>query len=374
MSELKEYTHIVFGYEHYNPLGIVRTLGENGIKPVAIIVKGNKTILSASKYISKKIFVENVEDGFNELLGLKCDKKAFVYTSDDTIESYLDSRYDELNEYFFFFNAGGNGKVGYYMNKFNICELAEECGLPLATTKVVDKGVIPKNIEYPVITKAIAPTIENWKADSFICKNEADLKRAYTKIRSPKVLIQKYIFKKNELCLDGFSYNKGKDVAITISSTYDYILPDTYSPLMTVDNFYDSGILVGIKKMFATIGFEGIFSLEFLVGECGELYFLEINFRNSTWSYASTKAGAPLPVLWAKSMLGKNVCYEQIEKPFKAIVEFDDYRNRVKTKKICPVKWIFECFSCRVKYYFSLQDISPFVSYIFGSIRGKFNR
>lgn len=28
----------------------------------------------------------------------------------------------------------------------------------------------------------------------------------------------------------------------------------------------------------------------------GKLWFLEINFRNSTWSLASMKAGIPLPI------------------------------------------------------------------------------
>lgn len=48
--------------------------------------------------------------------------------------------------------------------------------------------------------------------------------------------------------------------------------------------------------MFSEIGFEGIFEVEFMGDADGKLWFLEINFRNSTWSLASMKAGMPLPI------------------------------------------------------------------------------
>lgn len=37
LNELKEHLFIVVGEEHYTPLGVIRSLGENGIEPVAII-------------------------------------------------------------------------------------------------------------------------------------------------------------------------------------------------------------------------------------------------------------------------------------------------------------------------------------------------
>ena len=51
------------------------------------------------------------------------------------------------------------------------------------------------------------------------------------------------------------------------------------------------------------IGFEGVYSIEFLIDQNDNYWFCEINFRNSTWSYAATVAGMPLPILWAEAML-----------------------------------------------------------------------
>ena len=369
----KDYPFIVFSEEHYNPLGIIRSLGENGINPIVIVVKSKIKITSKSKYVKTLHIVDTLEDGYNLLLekysGLT--NKPFVFTSDDIITKYLDERYEKIVDKFYFYNAGKAGNIEYYMNKYNICKLAEQCGIPLAKTQVVEKGVIPDNLQFPIITKAIASTISDWKADSFICNNSDELIEAYKTIRSEKVLLQEYINKKNELCLDGFSYNKGNDVVVTIASTYDYILPDTYSPLMTVDNFKDNELLDKIKKMFSIIGFEGIFSMEFLIGPNDELYFLEINFRNSTWSYASTWSGNPLPVLWYKSMLGEDISLVEINKPFRAVVEFDDFRNRVKSGNMKMKEWLKDIFDCEVRYYFSRRDIRPFLSYILGCVKRR---
>ena len=44
---------IVFALEHYNPLGLIRSLGENGIYPIYFSIKRKYEIATKSKYISK---------------------------------------------------------------------------------------------------------------------------------------------------------------------------------------------------------------------------------------------------------------------------------------------------------------------------------
>lgn len=38
------YQYILLGKEHYNPMGVIRSLGENGIAPIAIIVRSSKPL------------------------------------------------------------------------------------------------------------------------------------------------------------------------------------------------------------------------------------------------------------------------------------------------------------------------------------------
>lgn len=372
MSDILQHKHIVFGFEHYNPLGIVRSLGEYGIKPICIIVRGECSITSKSKYIGQLHLVESVEEGLEVLCEQygDCENKPFVYTSDDQVTNLLDSKYQELKDKFFFNNAGNNNRIAEFQNKHRILEIAEQYGIPVLKTHVVDRGVIPDNLEYPIITKAIISTLDDWKKDMIICKNEQELKAAYEIIRSEKVLLQKYIEKKNELCLDGVSYNKGQNVAITIASTYNYVLPDNYSPYMTVDSFDNSELETKLQQMLREIAFEGIFSIEFLVDQDESLYFLEVNFRNSTWSYASTVAKMNLPVLWANGMINPNstIVKTEIESPFCAMVEFDDFRNRVKGKQINALCWLGDFIKAKCKFYCASNDFYPVLDVVLNKI------
>ena len=120
--------HIVFCAEHHNPLGIVRSLGENGIRPIGIIIKGNKKITSKSRYLSKVYYVNDIEEGYRLLINeFRNNKlKSFVYTADDATTGYLDNHYDELKDYFYFYNAGEQGRLNYYMDKINICNEAKK--------------------------------------------------------------------------------------------------------------------------------------------------------------------------------------------------------------------------------------------------------
>ena len=115
---MKEY--IVFvSKEHYNPLGIVRTLGEAGIKPVVVIVEGDLKFVGQSKYVKERYYVQSPEEGL-DLIKEKFaheGEKSFILTGDDVTVSTLDRHYDDLKNYFYFYNAGESGRIVHYMNK-----------------------------------------------------------------------------------------------------------------------------------------------------------------------------------------------------------------------------------------------------------------
>ena len=201
---------IVFGQEHYNPLGIIRSLGEKKIKPVAIIIKNTYRITSKSRYIKKLYFVDNVDEGIQLIKSNYYNKEnpGFLFTADDSITIEVNNHYQDLKDGIIFFNAGEEGALSKYINKKNIGDLAINCGLNFLKSWSVNRGDVPEDIVYPILTKAIDPTVGNWKADSFVCYSKKDLLEAYEKIKSNKVLLQKYIEKKNEIAFEGFSVNK----------------------------------------------------------------------------------------------------------------------------------------------------------------------
>lgn len=373
---MKERKYIVLGGEHYNPLGLVRSLGIEGIKPIAIIKKAEHGLTSKSRYISRLHLVNSNEEGLEVLIKEYGNEqlKPFVFASDDQVTSMLDEKYDILKNKFIFYNCGKTGVISKYMKKDEIMKLAVECGLNIAKSWKIKNKDIPNDITYPVLTKALISTKDNWKNDSYICKDETELKNALKKIQSEEILIQEYIIKKNELCYDGYSCDKGKKVLYAISSDYLYVKEGAYSNYMLVSNNHHPELEEKLDKMFKKIGFEGIFSVEFLVDKNDNYYFLEINFRNSTWSWASTVAGMNLPILWSNSMIDKKIfdnAYNKF-KPFKAMVEFLDFDDRVRTKQISILRWFYEMATCKVKYYWFYKDLKPIMAKIIHKINKKY--
>lgn len=211
----------IFCEEHYNPLGVIRSLGEKGIRPVVIIQrKSGIPYASKSKYIKKLYKVNTIEEGFKLLVEKygNLEEKPFVFTCDDKRTALLDENYDLLKDKFYFFNAGQKNRISEFIDKSNIYKLAEKYGLKVLKAVTVKKGEIPADLQYPIITKPVSSNLGAWKLDMFICHNEQELKDAYKKIQAPLIILQKYIVKKNEYCLDGYSINNGKDVFISIAS------------------------------------------------------------------------------------------------------------------------------------------------------------
>lgn len=80
----------------------------------------------------------------------------------------------------------------------------------LSRGHVLSVGELPKTLKYPVFTKAATSTIKGgWKNQAHICNNEEDLLAVYKTINTDKILVQEYVQKKNELCINGMSISGG---------------------------------------------------------------------------------------------------------------------------------------------------------------------
>ena len=203
-----------------------------------------------------------------------------------------------------------------------------------------------------------------WKDDVFICQNEEELKMAYTKIKSEDLLVEEFIDKKNELCLDGFCVNHGKDVCIPYQSTYIRVAPGKYGNYMTLEPFKNETVLRQVEAILEKSGFNGIFSVEYLIDKNDDLWFLEVNYRNSTWSYAFTVGGVNMPLQWAKGMLMSEIdrkSFEARKKPFTAMVEPIDFGFVVK-RKISFSKWYKDMKACDCLFFYHKNDIKPAIS------------
>lgn len=362
---MKEY--IVFvTKEHYNPLGIVRTLGEVGISPIVVAVKGELKFVGQSKYVKEKYYVNSTEEGIDFIIDKFANKKekSFILTGDDVTVAALDKYYDRLKDYFFFYNAGEAGRISYYMNKDEMMSIVAKHGIKIVKTWKVQVGEIPRDIVYPIMTKAINSLGSEWKNIVYICYNDDELNNAFSHIMSKNVLIQQYIEKVDEVSFDAISVNRGKDVWVITEASQIYNLPDKYSPYWNIRNSENEEMQKKISEVIAEIGFEGIFEFEFLKDKNGNFWFLEINFRNTALGYSTTVAGMPQAVYWCESMekgfIDKEKYYKRIQKGMTAMAECIDYDVRVKTGIISKEEWLKEYMMSECKMYMARDDFKPF--------------
>lgn len=373
---LRDKLFIIFGVDHYTPLGAVRTLGEAGINPIAILITmGKKPVLiNNSKYVKTLHLVNTLEEGYNLLLQTygNQETKPFVITSDDVTEAYLDAHHNEMIKHFVFFHSSEQGMVNWIMNKENMLQIAQECGIQVPLSKIVKVGEFDHGVPYPIMTKALNGQGEQWKDIVFICHNKEELKTAYSKIKLEKIIIQQYIVKKNELCLDGVVACDGKVVYFPLQTQYIRMTDTSYGTYMKIWEFDNQKVKDQLSKFFTRVPFTGIVSVEFLIDKDDQLYFLEVNYRNSTWNYAYTVAGYNLPLTWAKSEMAGHLVEEKLggakSLPITAMIESADFLEFVVHGKTSFWQWLKEVRKCDCFYFYNKHDKRPFIKRVLAYI------
>ncbi len=373
--EVRLHKHIVISGDTGNALGVIRSLAQGGVKPILIyLVENNHVpVLIKSKYLTTVHKVYTYEEAVKILIEQYCQEgnKPFVYTCDDSAESYLDGRYDDLVGKCYFFNAGATGRINKLMNKHEICLVAEKCGFRIPQQEIVNTGVLPKTLQYPVITKTLMSIMGAWKGDVYICHSEEELKEAYTKIQSPKLLLNEYITKKNELAVQGISIDGGREVYLPLGISFFRFSNQGYGCYMYCKPLQDEELISKIKKIIRTCHYTGCFEIEFLIDQEDRLWFLEVNFRYSFWNYAVTFGGLNYPLTWAKSVLDNHIDVpkEGTLKPyFTAMSEPGDFGQTVATKKLSFWKWIKDVHKADMLYFYNPKDPLPAWSFWYHKI------
>lgn len=364
---------IVIGGNHHNTLGILRSLGERGIKSLLIIVSTDpKPYVGYSKYICEMKVVKDESCILSAMRSLhKSSEKAIVIACSDSISSYLDINRKSLYTDFILPGSDEEGKVTRLMNKNYMLQLALDCGLSVPKSLTVNtKHLDIKSVEYPCIIKPLISK-NGSKADIAICENESQLEEYFRSSNCEELQIQKYITKDIEFQLIGCSLNAGENVIIPGASIILRQPKNTntgflrYIPIR--DFKYDRKSCV---EFIRQTGYSGLFSLEFIRGEDGVDYFMEINFRNDGNSICVTASGMNLPYIWYLYNSGNNIddelCYDSMKEVL-VMPEFNDIGNAIHNR-ISWSKWISDVKNTDRFMEFSKHDQKPFWMYIFKRI------
>lgn len=357
---------IVFGGSHHNTLGVIRSLGEKNISTFAILVGSvKKSFVLKSKFIKKGWIFPNHEKALMFIIeNFSNDKyKTIVIPTSDSASSIIDLHYNSLINCFIVPNGQTEGKLTRLMDKEIMGKLAKEVGLTLAKTWVIIDHDIPSDIEYPCITKPIS-SIKGAKSNIMICQNKTELKSFIEQLdKEYKIQAQKWIEEKDfEYQLIGCSLKGGDEVIIP---GFTYIIRSSsttntgFLKYISIDKLrYEHQKCIDFIK---GCKYSGLFSLEFIRGNDGKDYFLEINFRNDGNAYAVTAAGINLPYIWVRHALGLEIETELNKKTDDIIVmpELVDF-FQVVSGNISLKRWISDIRKTNTFLYYNKADQKPF--------------
>ena len=363
---ISNYKFIILGSYTGNTLGQIRSLGEKGIKPIAVLVHKNTFRIDKSKYIGELYNVKSIDDGLDLIIERFGNEhnKPFLFTDRDDVMGLVDRRYNELIDKFYIWNAGEQGRLNKYLNKSEQIKLAEECGFNVPKTEMVKLGELPHSLQYPIFTKAVDSLNEWWKGCASICQNEKELKDFCKKLEVDNLIIQEYIDKIDETPIEGISINGGKDILL-FGLTRNYrMTADSFGTFRHIEPFNDKSIEDSIRRFIQQINYTGAFEIELIIDKEGNAYFLEANFRIAQQNYGYTAFGANIPYIYALSVLKGEIAKEEINYtkkcPFRMMYEFEDFRLSVLGKKISLWHWLKDIKQTDVFLFYNKKDKTPF--------------
>ncbi len=356
--------YILFGGDGLNALGIVRSLGEIGIRTDIIRTKESPHIatIEKSRYVNKAYYGTTNEDLLNILLEKydKEDLKPVVFFTDEWNEACFDSHYNKLKDKFICYNAGVENGINVLLNKDVQNRLAIECGFRIPIYEVLETGILPSKVPYPVITKTLTSIDGRWKQDMIICHNEDELKKAYLKIQAKQIMVEEYIEGTNEVVLKGFSIQGGKHNYFTFLKKWNYKdLKNKW--LMYFEPCRDEELKTKLSNLIRKANYSGIFDAEFLQDNNGELVFLEVNWRTGMYNYNHTIEGINLPYLWAKSTIKGQIEEKTIilkQEPYTTMDEISAFSDVLRCPKLF-FKWLKTIKKADMLYYYNKNDIRP---------------
>lgn len=358
---------IIIGGNHYNTLGLIRSIGEMGL-PVYLFLEHQDNLshcyLRFSKYIKEIYHLSDLSEILYLLKShfMNESSKPIILCASDASISLLDKHYNEVKDYFFFFNAGEQGRINLFMNKTNLFDLASSSGLRVIKTwQLSGNAPIPEEIVYPCFSK---PANSALYAKSGIGVSYS-IKELEERLKDCNdLLVQEYISKDYEININGFSYNNGRDVQFDAVCRKIRDYPDRQGQYIVLEDIslhsyidYDA-----IRNLVRAIGYEGLFSIEFLIKN-NVSYFLEINMRNDGTNYLYTLGGYNYPFLWYLYCLGKldteHLNHKNLSKPL-YLMQWSDISDVVH-KRISVFQWVKDFSRVRAFYVLNIRDIKPFL-------------
>lgn len=342
MSAEIEYS-IVFGNDHKNPLGVVQSLGQAGVKSIAVCWGPHTGTLESSKYCKKIYFGKTAEDCIPILLDIIPDDKMGVITPCcDEAAIVIDEFRETLSPKYRF---GYSTKYSFdeLSDKALQTKLAKEAGLNTPEYfRIMSVEDIPENPPFPCIIKPLV-AMKGSKNDLKICNNRVELESNVreTLPHNLGLILQRYIDKEHEILLECCGFSDGSFCAPAIvKNELNRLYPPKVglSALHEVIPFDDDQFKNQIGNLLRQMGYVGLVSVEFAKSKSdGKYYFFEFNIRNDGYNPCMTKSGANINYYYICDML--NIPFEVSKANHKYIISEVRHLQLLMHKGISLKDW-----------------------------------
>lgn len=347
---------IVIGIGSYNDLGLIRSLGEVGVKSIYLYSQHLVVPIYKSKYVlDHKMLptqVSSIKAEICHILDSYSPKKLVVFPASDDAVLVMDQIQASLPKNVITSHA--HGIINELMDKSLMDRMAKDAGLLTPMTKLVDMSSYNCPIDFPIIIKPVK-SIDGNKSDIRVCFDKDSYNCAiddYKKKGYKSALIQQYLKNDSsrEIGITGVSMPNGE---IVIHGYIDKIRNRSNINNFGIYNPNDNpDCLKSIASYIKTTGYVGVFDTDFIEFN-GKLYFIECNFRNGAYGYCTTRAGVNMPAMFA------GIAYTS-RKPRRVVFmeERTDLLNMLH-KSISVYQWIKDILRTDVFLWNNLRDPRP---------------
>lgn len=339
-------TPIIIGGNHHNTLGVIRALGYRGIESIVILVtEDTDPYVAYSKYIQQCVIFKTKQEIVPFLIkyAKKGNEKSVILSCADFVTSELDLYYDTLKDHYYIPTAKKQGVCNHFMNKDTMANLAQNTGIRIPKSWIVEDNteINVNEVDFPCIIKPLASILGS-KAEIKIFHDRESLASYLIENKGHRFIIQKYIDKDFEYQLIGCSLNYGEEIIIPGYSKCIRPCPGTNTGFLEYKPF--EGFVCDLnscKEFIRKIGYQGLFSMEYLRDKQGNDYFMEINMRNDGNGICVTGAGVNLPYIWYQYCVGEDYKKEWSKGVNDIFVmpEFDDFLLVLKRKVSMNTWW-----------------------------------
>lgn len=368
----------VIGGNHHNTLGVIRSLGREGVHSHLLVVTdslSDRVYISKSKYIKSYSHFLDYDSVIDFLMRVKNssskvddDHKDVIICCSDGASSAVDLNYINLSKYYICPNAGQQGAITKLMSKEIMAQYAKDVGLTVPLSDIVSCDKIPDGIVYPIIIKPLY-SICGSKSDIHIFNEQRELESFLELQPHDRVFhIQQFIDKEFEYQYIGCSFDNGTQVIIPGVASIIRPSKTSNTGFLRYDPISDSFDTSKTIKLISKMNYSGLFSVEFLRGKDGKDYFMEINFRNDGNAICVTASGCNLPYLWFAKSTGIPCPITNVVTPVYVMPEFDDLVH-VYHRKITIFQWLRDVCRSHAFMEYDKYDKAPFYARIVDYIR-----